>query len=75
MDKKTINFYEKIKKELINHNRLYFEENNPQISDFEYDELKRKLILIEEKYPKIRNNDSPSSSIGFKPSKNFQKST
>ena len=60
----------KIKK----HNQLYFEKNKPKISDREYDNLKKEIIELEKKYTFLSSQDSPSKSVGFKPSKNFLKS-
>ena len=60
----------KIKK----HNQYYFEKNNPKISDKEYDDLKREIIELEKKYPFLSSKDSPSNSVGFRPSRNFLKS-
>ncbi len=72
-DKKIIqNYLIKIKK-LNEHNNLYFNKNNPKISDEDYDKLKREILDLEKKYPNIISKDSPSLSVGFKPSKNFKK--
>jgi DNA ligase (NAD+) len=63
--------------ELINklkkHNQTYYERNNPIISDQEYDILKKKIIDLENKYKFLKSKESPTQSVGFKPSKNFQK--
>ena len=67
---------EKIKKltEKINyHNNLYYNKNNPEISDFEYDTLLRKLSDLEEKYPQFKDKHSPTSKIGEKASTYFEK--
>ena len=61
-------------KVLKDHDKLYYDKNKPIISDSEYDNLKQEIIKIERKFPEIIVKDSPSSSIGFKPSKNFKKS-
>ena len=60
--------------EIKKHNQFYFEKNNPKISDKEYDDLKREIIELENKYPFLTSKDSPSNSVGFRPSKNFLKS-
>jgi len=63
--------------ELINklkkHNQAYYERNNPIISDQEYDILKKKIIDLENKHKFLKSKESPTQSVGFKPSKNFQK--
>ena len=61
-------------KELNKHNKLYYEKSKPEITDAEYDKLRNEILLIEKTYPKILDIKSPSSQIGFKPSKNFRKS-
>ena len=75
MNEKKIkqNYLNKIK-ELQKHNRLYYNESSPILSDKKYDELKKEIINIEKKYKYLRNNLSPSITVGFKPSKNFIKS-
>ena len=60
--------------EIKKHNQFYFEKNNPKISDKEYDDLKREIIELENKYPFLTSKDSPSNSVGFRPSKSFLKS-
>ena len=61
-------------KEIKLHNKLYFDKNNPKISDEKYDQLKKDIIKLETKYPYLENKDSPSKMVGFRPSKNFLKS-
>ena len=60
-------------KELTLHNFLYFEKNKQKISDAEYDNLKKEIIDLEKKYPFLKSKNSPSKTVGFKPSKNFIK--
>ena len=61
-------------KELNEHNQRYYEKSNPKISDAEYDILKKEILDLEKKYNFLKSKDSPSISIGAKPSKNFLKS-
>ena len=69
---KRKNYLKKIK--LLNeYNEYYHDKNDPVISDGEYDQLKREIIDIEQKYPELINKESPSLNVGFKPSKNFKK--
>ena len=65
--------YLKIIDTLQKHNQSYYEKNNPIISDQQYDILKKKIIDLESENKFLRSKDSPSQSVGFKPSKNFQK--
>jgi len=69
---KRKNYLKKIK--LLNeYNKYYYDKSDPVISDEEYDQLKREIIDIEQKYPELINKESPSLNVGFKPSKNFKK--
>ena len=60
-------------KEYIKHNQLYFEKSKPIISDSEFDKLKSEIINLEKKYTFLKNKNSPSKNVGFKPSKSFDK--
>ena len=65
--------YLKLKNEVTTHNKLYYEDNNPIITDIEYDALWKKLKSYEKKYSFLKNLDSPTSQIGHKPSQIFSK--
>ncbi len=74
MKKKEIQvFYEKKIKLYEKYNKYYYEKNSPEILDSEYDNLKEEILNLEKKYDFLKSNKSPSLSVGFKPSKNFQK--
>ena len=60
-------------KEFNKHNKLYYEDSLPIISDREFDELKVEIINLEKKYSFLSNLKSPSNSVGFYPSKKFEK--
>ena len=60
-------------KEITRHNQLYFNKSRPIISDKDYDKLKEEVNELEEKFPFLTSDASPSKIIGFKPSKNFIK--
>ena len=60
-------------KEFQKHNKLYYDKSTPAISDREFDKLKADIINLEKKYSFLRSSKSPSDSVGFKPSKNFEK--
>ena len=67
-------YYKQKINELIKHNKLYFDKSSPTISDKEYDEIKKEILHLEKKYSYLKNESSPSTSLGFAPSKNFIKS-
>jgi len=55
---------EALRSELNRHNHLYYVENNPVISDSEFDKLLRELIELEDLYPDLITPDSPSKRVG-----------
>ncbi|MCX8082236.1 MAG: NAD-dependent DNA ligase LigA [bacterium] len=58
--------------EKINYyNHMYYVENNPVITDYEYDLLYRELLELENKYPQYKRSDSPTLKVGGKPLKEF----
>ncbi len=69
---KIVAEYEKLKEEINYHNRRYYVEDNPTISDAEYDKLFDRLLEIEKHYPQLVTPDSPSQRVGFAPSKKFE---
>ena len=60
--------------EIKKHNKLYYEKSSPEISDTNYDKLKKNIIELENKHKHLKNKSSPSLKVGAKPSKNFLKS-
>ncbi len=55
---------EQLKKELNEHNRRYYVEDSPSISDYEYDMLMRRLKEIEADNPELITPDSPTQRVG-----------
>ena len=55
------------------HNEYYYDKSNPIIEDKDYDKLKKSILELENRYKFLKNKESPSESIGFKPSKSFKK--
>lgn len=52
-------------REIINyHNQKYYNEDSPEIDDFEYDKLLRELEDIESSYPELITADSPTQRVG-----------
>ena len=74
MAKKDIQVKYKKKIDLLEkYNEYYYDKNNPKVSDAIYDKLKNEIISLEKKYKDLKSGNSPSTKIGFKPSKNFKK--
>ncbi len=55
------------------YDEAYYDFSKPIVDDATYDNIKKEIKEIEEKYPIEINNKSLSSAVGFKPSKNFNK--
>ncbi|WP_415322814.1 NAD-dependent DNA ligase LigA [Candidatus Pelagibacter sp. Uisw_127] len=55
------------------YNKYYYDKNKPIVADQVFDLLKKDIIKLENKYKFLKNKSSPTRSVGFKPSKNFQK--
>ncbi len=55
------------------YNEYYYNKNKTIISDQEFDTLKKEIIDLEKKYSFLKSSQSPTESVGFKPSKNFIK--
>ena len=70
--------YKKLRSEIEYHNNLYYNEDNPVISDMEYDFLIRELKELEKNYPEFLGNEedgesSPTEKIGGIASEKFSK--
>jgi len=71
LNKKDKNEIEKLRSEIQRHDRLYYSEDNPAISDRDYDSLFRRLRDLEEKYPQYVVPDSPTQRVGGKAADRF----
>ena len=60
-------------KEIELHDKLYYNENSPIISDADYDMLRIRNSKLEEKFSNLKLDNSPSSKIGAPPSKGFER--
>lgn len=64
---------ERLAGEIAGHDRRYHAEDAPTISDAEYDELRRRNLAIEERFPELVREDSPSKTVGAPPAEGFAK--
>ena len=55
---------EELRKKLNYHAKKYYEEDNPEITDYEYDMMLRELEGIELAYPELVTEDSPTQRVG-----------
>jgi DNA ligase (NAD+) len=63
----------RLAKEIARHDRLYHDQDAPQISDAEYDSLVRENRELEERFPHLVRPDSPSKRLGAPPSSSLAK--
>ena len=54
----------KLRKEIRKHNKLYYEMDAPEISDYDYDKLMQRLKDLEEAYPEFITATSPTQTVG-----------
>jgi len=64
--------YKKKIKQYKKYSKKYFEDNAPIVSDHDFDLLKKEILNLEKKFD-FKDKDSPSKTLGFTPSKNFEK--
>ena len=72
---KILNYYKNKIKSINKLNKFYFDKNKSNVSDKEYDDLKKEIFLLEKEYKFLKSENSPSQIVGYKPSKNFKKAT
>lgn len=62
---------EKLREEIRHHEDLYYLQDDPTISDAEYDALLEKLQALEQQYPEFITSDSPTQRVGGRPAEGF----
>ncbi|MDO8602754.1 MAG: NAD-dependent DNA ligase LigA [Candidatus Omnitrophota bacterium] len=63
---------EELKKQIIRHNKKYYVDNKPEISDSEYDGIMDELKRLEESHPDLMSPDSPTQRVGGEALKGFK---
>lgn len=66
---------EELRAVIEKNNRLYYDQDAPELEDFEYDALTRELKELEAQYPELVTASSPTQHVGGTPSGRFQKVT
>ncbi len=61
----------KLRQEIEEHNRRYYVEAAPAVSDYEYDQVYRELGELEAKFPELLTPDSPTQRVGGAPTEGF----
>src|SRR4051812_12457245 len=59
--------------ELEGHDRRYYQDDAPSVSDAEYDTLRQRFNAIEKRFPEFVSTDSPSQKVGSAPARGFKK--
>ncbi len=59
--------------EMREHDVRYYQQDNPTISDAQYDALRRELELLEADFPALKTKESPTQRVGAAPSEAFAK--
>src|SRR6266705_3221945 len=65
----------RLRREIKEPNRRYYEEAAPTIADREYDQIYRELLDLEARFPSLVSTDSPTRHVGGKPLKAFTQIT
>ncbi|MDC0903119.1 NAD-dependent DNA ligase LigA [Pelagibacteraceae bacterium] len=68
-----INKYKKKINLLKKHNKLYFNKDNPEISDAKYDDLKKEIVDLEKENKFLKKHDLSNKIVGSPPSNKFKK--
>lgn len=63
---------QKLREQINYYSELYYEKDDPAISDYEFDKLMHQLIDIEEEYPELLTPDSPTHRVGGRASNSFE---
>lgn len=65
--------HKKLAEEIYRHDIAYHQNDAPEISDADYDALRRELEALEKSYPQLADEQSPSAKVGAAPARGFRK--
>src|SRR5215471_20821576 len=60
-----------LRRKIVYHEHKYYVENNPEITDYEFDQLINELKLLEQQHPDLVTPDSPTQRVGEQPVEGF----
>ena len=66
---------EKLRRQLLYHAKKYYVEDSPEISDYDYDMMYRRLLVLEGEHPEFFDPASPTQRVGGRPLDKFDKVT
>jgi len=69
---KAIEKIDALRKEIRHHDRKYYVDDSPEISDYGFDQLMKELESLEEQYTDLVTPDSPTQRVGGEPSEEFE---
>jgi len=64
---------ERLAAEIARHDKLYYTKDAPELTDAEYDKLRKRNTAIEARFPTLVREDSPSTNVGAAPAEKFGK--
>ena len=64
-----------LSRQIAEENKRYHQEDEPRISDGEFDRLKQRAKAIEDRFPELKSSDSQTEKVGAPPAQGFEKST
>ena len=73
MKNKILKKIQDLREKIRHQDHLYYDLQKPEISDFKYDQMYKKLKVLEEKYPEFKTKDSPTQKVPGKVLEKFQK--
>ena len=65
--------HKRLAAEIAEHDRRYYQDDAPSVSDADYDALRQRLLAVEDEHPELATSDSPSQQVGVAPSEKFGK--
>ncbi|MBD3183045.1 NAD-dependent DNA ligase LigA [Candidatus Poribacteria bacterium] len=63
---------DELRKQINYHSRKYYIEDNPEISDYEFDQLMKELEELEDRHPDLITPNSPTQRVGGEPAEQFE---